>query len=245
MKEEIKIKIYSKFNDFYDHVGFYSKDDRVWVRKTQTLNLSSSSSKLDLLSKKLKDFLIEAVNTKPSPNTSHIDYDMDYTIVVGFCGKLYLCILSHKKICCVTELHKAYDNYTEYTANQKTKIGIKFRWSLNYLFSEKGFNDWKSQYSNHPNLRQIFSDINSPVFLLRRSNNKIILTINPCLKDYKLQNVFHPFMAHQEIDMYLGNELANSEDKTLERSQELIRDSKGFNDWSFKQQGPKKRKRRK
>ena len=68
--------------------------------------------------------------------------------------------------------------------------------------------------------------------------------INPRFADYKLQSVFDPWTAYQEIDMYLNNQLAVNMEPTLERSQELIRDSKGFDDWSFKQKGPKARKRK-
>ena len=69
--------------------------------------------------------------------------------------------------------------------------------------------------------------------------------VNPCMADYKLQNVFHPYEAHQAVDMFLGNELVMCTLKDFNMSDELMRDSKGMDKWSFRQKGPKKRKQRK
>lgn len=112
-------------------------------------------------------------------------------------------------------------------------------------FTVQGFSDW-SRTHNTTSVTDIFIEFDTPIFILRRKplagNHELL--INPCLQDFGAQSIFDPWTAYQEIDMFLGNVLTNRENSSIVRSEELIRDSKGFDEWSFKQRGSKKRKRR-
>ena len=60
------------------------------------------------------------------------------------------------------------------------------------------------------------------------------LVINPELRLYNFVSQADPYSAYQEIERYIGNDLVQQEDPTNKISDEIKRDLKGFNDWSFK-----------
>lgn len=76
----------------------------------------------------------------------------------------------------------------------------------------------------------------TPVILYRPSSTTIhyCKELNPRLNVWGFQKVFDPYTAYQELDMYLSNQLADQQDPVPQRTQELIRDAHGFDDWSFK-----------
>jgi len=103
--------------------------------------------------------------------------------------------------------------------------------------------------ANHDDL---FRQIRAPVFLYRSKNTKEaqldprhgrILERNPVLINIGWQRHMPPFEAWQRIDQYLGNEMAIQRDPEP-LSDELRRDSHGFNDRSFKNDAPSHKKLR-
>ena len=81
-----------------------------------------------------------------------------------------------------------------------------------------------------------FIKLSTPVFLLEKDRpyQRVQLVKNPILKDYDFASVVGPYEAYQEISVFLGNELSSQMDPNLDRTDKDIRDSKGFDDWSFK-----------
>jgi hypothetical protein len=70
--------------------------------------------------------------------------------------------------------------------------------------------------------------------------------INPCLKFLNFQKYIDPYTAFQEISMFLGGVLGNTERDTVKITDDkILRDSKGFDDNSFKGVSPGKKKNRK
>jgi hypothetical protein len=71
------------------------------------------------------------------------------------------------------------------------------------------------------------------------------IVVNPSMHALGLQRYYPAAQSWQMIDMFLGNELAKQEDPAP-LSDDLRRDSKGFDEWSFKNPSPggKKARRR-
>ena len=77
------------------------------------------------------------------------------------------------------------------------------------------------------------------------SIDKIRCTLNPFLKADEFQKVRGPADAFQEISMYLGNQLARQPDPISRISDEVLRDEKGFDKWSFRRHKEEDKKYRK
>jgi hypothetical protein len=227
------MKIYSKFIDYYDHVTGYYSNDSTWIRKIKMYNIKKNKFNTPYSNEIEKIFQNMWYNlpSLKSNNNNNL-------IIIGFCGKIYLAI-------------SKYDNSGFLIGYYINKISKDlFRNFINHDYFE-----WKQRYENNLNLINIFIEINSPIFIIKneflgytlskRCYSGYNLIINPCLRDFKLQCSFDPFTAHQEIEMFLNNQLVINQDSNIDMTDDLIRDSKGFDKYSFKQHGPKKRKRKK
>ena len=109
--------------------------------------------------------------------------------------------------------------------------------------------------SGHDGLADYFTELNVPVFTFGgfRTNNwsnlgwttKAIQTIHPNLSDVSFQRKIDPFTAYQELSMYIGGVLGMRPPYMIEISDDIVkRDSKGFDDLSFKTRPGTKQKRK-
>lgn len=87
----------------------------------------------------------------------------------------------------------------------------------------------------------VFIQLNVPAFKVEyvamnndKIKNKFRCTLNPFLKADSFQKVKGPAEAFQEISMCLGNQLARQPDPVSKISDEIMRDEKGFDEWSFR-----------
>lgn len=261
------MRIYSKFKDYYDSIVPYDKTGSIWERKTKSYCISNQNISCNSLSLKLNNILFSMFSELPRISISHPKkpcrkYD-DFTMVVGFCGKMYAVIVQieiegESEFPSKTQniVKNSFLNYSEfmrakYSLHPDVLFFDYFAYLKSLPFTSDGFKQWSNKYQNYKGIDDLFVELNSPVFIVHPKekhfvfNSKMNLTVNPCMSDLKLQRVFHPFTAYQDIDVYLGNELAVCENANINRSDELIRDSKGFDNWSFRQKGPKSRKNKK
>ncbi len=115
---------------------------------------------------------------------------------------------------------------------------------------------WDTAAANVLNKRfdDIFIELAIPAFKVEyialnrlKSVDKIRCTLNPFLKPDGFQRIKGPAEAFQEISIYLGNQLAHQPDPIANISDEVLRDEKGFDEWSFRrhQEEDKKYKKRK
>lgn len=99
---------------------------------------------------------------------------------------------------------------------------------------------------------EIFVALELPAFKVeylalnkRLSVDKIRCTLNPFLKADEFQKIKGPAEAFQEISMYLGNQLARQPDPASDIPDEIRRDEKGFDKWSFRRHKEEDKKYRK
>lgn len=179
--------------------------------------------------------------------------------IIGFCGKVYWCLeftytntyypyKNQKRFCYnieqVDEFISGIDD--KYVTEKYGKD--KSRWTF---FSRENIIDKFNEFSKLSDKHMdYFRKMNTPVFVVNRSFNgssrkyELNFTKNPCLKDYHFQRVFDSYSAFQEVSMFLGGVLGRGEKETLGRKdfpdEPLIRDSKGFDNWSFKKRPTKR-----
>ncbi len=247
------MKIYSKFQDYYDNIGYYDKNDKVWVRKTESYSLNQFGNHgtniyhKNGISLEVDVFLGSALYDLPEILVNRSKYSdstsLDRTIGIGFCGKMYFGIMSYDDSITHIKTYSDINKYIEYRKKNDKRELSERRFFKNYSFNQEGINLWLKYYNNQKNLDAVFQEFNSPIFIIKATNNhEDNLIINPSLKDFKLQTIFTPYEAHQSIDQYINNQLVNTELNSFSMTDELKRDSKGMDEWSFRQKGPKKRK---
>ena len=95
--------------------------------------------------------------------------------------------------------------------------------------------------------KNLFVNYNTPTFIIRYriSGYKIVMTLNPILKDLNFHTQLDPYTCYQEIAMYVSGVLGVGEKEIIKISDVEKRNKAGFDDVSFKQVSPgKKFKRR-
>jgi len=164
-----------------------------------------------------------------------------YPLVLGYCGKLYYFL--H-----VRHFGTRSHIYTDFIFNSVKELCKVFKRITPKTYWRKSLktnikiDEWSAPYKDGVLVEDMFFSLKTPLFALTEFEHDVQLVLNPKLKDLNLTNKFPPEKIYQDLDHYINNYLTNIEDAQLVRTDDLIRDSKGFDKWSFRQQGPKSRK---
>lgn len=242
------MRIISKITDYYDGVVMFSETP-VWVRKEHTYTIGKENPYE--LPRDTIDRLTDAFHSIPSVSMiSHHSHLFPYAMV-SFCGKLYVVYYMDTFIGRPQDIVSAncpsvfVERWNENTKNEREHITIEsdkpYRWYRS-RFNDKAFKAWMDLYQNLPVLGDVHRAFKSPVFMVIQKYRDLKITINPILKNVGFQVVIDPWTAFQELERYVGNDLVDTPLDDFSMDDELKRDSKGMDEWSFKQRGPKARK---
>jgi hypothetical protein len=135
---------------------------------------------------------------------------------------------------------RKYDEYEWGETRGYRKLTTTLFWS------KAGWDRWQLKHKNNTISDDVFRELDAPAFVIwcEKYDKGFEIRCNPCLNEYGFAKILDPYQAYQELDMYLGNQLAKQEDPVPHRTQELIRDAHGFDDKSFKQIQPGMKKAR-
>lgn len=261
------MRIIDKRKDYYDGVMPYS-DLPVYVRKESSFVLQHSGRvQYEKDPKKREnpyelgpdtlDKLYDSFRSIPRPHKKggHCSHDFPFTMVV-VCGKPYVCYHLNQYLnrpqdlisaATPTTFAKKCEGTDTYCLKEDRGKGLKYRYfygGLGYKFTDKGLQDWYNEFESLPLWNDLHITFDSPIFSLSRRND-LTLTINPLLGNIGFQSVVDPWTMFTEIEHYLGNVLVKDPLADFKQTDEDKRDSKGMDEWSFKQVGPKKRKLKK
>ena len=213
--------ITSKFRDYYDTAQTYGIDKTcVYDRKEEMIDVN-------------KDFYQNGQGR--SLYTEHRrDGYVTHWSVIGFCGHFYPTVTVDNIATGESKVFHDLDAALEFYPNcfhrgflfsRRTNIKVEF---------------WNPDIWKH--LESAFSDYNTPIIVFR---NKTI-TLNPCLATFDFQRVFPPAQAFQEIFMYKSGVLGSKGPQTIEISDKIKLEKRGFDNRSFKKDsGQKKRGKKK
>ena len=241
------MRVISKFKDYYDGCRAWRDEGLVYVREMKTIEWR----KLDNRAREKLSPLTKA--RAALPNMSYRS-NVVTTAVIGFCGKVYPVMYAntHFNNELSVEGKATYDSKSFEAELRKLK-GKRDTWERHYNeairllgrntttkyrgefeFTHLGWSKFTENFNNDIG-DDIFVHLSAPVVLLTEHD----LVINPCLKDYSFMTQLDPYTAYQELSMYVGNNLATQMDPNIDRTQDLIRDQKGFDKWSFRKVGKK------
>lgn len=240
--------IISKFHDYYDSaIGFGGIDKSIVYNRTEIID----DNHTNIYTKSLIEY-INSFNTSKYSNShinlSLIDNKNDITYftvhIIGFCGKLYVCFELER-----FNNRSGLTNYEVIWDRDKIKSMFKY--------GGFGFKNTKSNYLDEIfnkidsyNDLTIFRECNTPIFQIKlkygtwghfnKANNEFV--INPNLSNLKFQTKFEPYSAFQEIEMFISGVLGVNPNNTIEIDDKYKIQSHGFDNWSFRNPNPPKRK---
>jgi hypothetical protein len=229
------MKIISKQKDYYDSVqGVMYDSDITYIRSEK---IYKSKNRFPYLG--LKSF--------------------SNLILIGFCDKIiplieiknvsyqissdFLKIIKIKDI----NLHKLGKNLFP-----DTYISYDMYQALDLCGNRGGYynidRDIKIRISNIDSLiktyesMNLFNEYETPIFAISPTDDGSEIKTGCLLKDYNFQSVMDPYTAYQELVMWLGNKAVNTYPPKIV-DDIVLRDSKGFDKWSFKNKPGYRKKR--
>ena len=249
------MRIISKDKDYYDGaVGFYSDNDVVYVRKKEVIQYSWGKPSPDqriyetIREDTLKLLQLPELNTWPN-FTSYASYSLLF-----FCGRVYVTLKYEE------ETFWSFDTFHQYLENKaknsrfwkkeraKTdletleKRETKKRYFTAQPYCESTAKTIKPSYEVPV---ELFLKVGTPCFLIEISyGTQRCITLNPNLRKLGFASKLDSFTCYQELDMFLGNQMAQQKDPVPQRTDDLIRDQHGFNDKSFRNTAPSTKKER-
>ena len=237
--------IISKHKDFYDGVAGQKGIDKtiIFERHIGTYNFNVQKKGDRQTWWRLLDFPVYG------PRSSRYSYyadkvgDKNFTLfVVGFCGKIYVCAQ------CATQVKD--DKFSN------TRTAVSYIYGLDkikeaicdYYEKPEYFNSVDKNLNyiqaivNDPAVNELFYTYNTPHFILTKGleNN---LHVNGILKDIEFFKVMDPFMAFQEIEMYITGVLGTNNKPVVEISDKHKIVGHGFDPkYSFRKEPEDKKK---
>ena len=220
------MRLISKFHDYYDGAlkAFYSEDP-VYIRKSEDVILISNAGG-SIFKKEPTCTLYDNIYRGLCRED---DYDR---IIVGFCGKIYYMI---KKISDRTP--DAMDD--KWINVDYAKFMECHNAYYRYLFS--GLVVMPDVSNMKAITEDMFVTLDAPIYAMRYDvHGSVVAEKNPELKRLGFASVIDPYTAVQELQMFIGNQLAHDGHPEMPvGSDKVIAESKGFDKYSFRK--PKQR----
>jgi len=237
------MKIISSFKDYYDLGLSVDKDELpIFVRQEKIFAISKANIKITEIYKKISAFNQKLPPCPPGFNKS----------VVAFCGKVYpfyhydyldksdenksktACCFnlnSYKNAILMIDDKKIREAALKYIEDNLNKVIRYFNWKTTENTASSFVNIGKGFTIDD----SIFRDIEAPIMITDMNKQHRELIINPRLNKYGFQSCFDPFMAYQELSMYIGNNLIDTS-RNIPRpiSDKMKAETKGFDIWSFR-----------
>jgi len=235
------MKVIRSYNDYYDGVLSNFAQEQVPFYNRKAIKIDDLE--YNELRRDLPD--IQGVTVVPyKDDMAHISkyrfnnqIDLS-TAVIGFCGKLYIVFYS-------TTI--GGDDGIPVISYPTTEI-LNDSFAIvkrSYYLNEYKIKIDKSnvqliidRWINEKILLDLFIKYKVPSFAYTNKG----LTLNPCLKDFNIQKVIHPYTVVQELEMFLNNDLCDTVTPPMPVGNDVvIAQSKGYDKWSFRKM-PKSKK---
>ena len=255
------MKIISKFHDYYDIALAQGHDNSIIYlreeREEKFLLQCEGTSYLNSIYKELP--YIDTYN-------AYYDYKGRKIRFIGFCGKIYpYIVFKHILKDNLSKIERILYNsndvmnfFTEYDLKkelenfmfpQKEKLN---KWNRQEKFNINTFTKYIDKYSGKAGCEEIFLKYKVPIFIIELDfyykrvwsgkhtfeEGKIIL--NPCLKDIEFFRLINPYVAFQEIEMFLSGVLGFPSPPMIEITDKDKLTKQGFDKWSFRKMPTKK-----
>jgi hypothetical protein len=230
--------IIKKFHDYYD-VGMSAGIDKTIIYRRITSKLMNT---------KIPEFK-EIMDRNYGYTLSNGYPFIDVTFgILGFCGKLYpLYIINNENVFATIPKMMVYVSQKVSSSGPRASSIMKKIITAFYKVNNyNGQSDYTrtlsfSSYVMKLNKPELFFRFNAPIFQYYCFEKAYGVIINPQLKDTGFSSLMDPWTAFQELSMFVGGVLCQPKDVPQIIDDKVLRDSKGFDDMSFKTVSPGKK----
>ena len=236
------MKIISKFKDYYDSASIYNDDHIIFKRETLVIKDKKKyykpkeiipKNKLPQIKLPFNNIILKKIQSISEINCLYSFY-VDF---LYFCGKIYPVFIGEKSG--IFESEKEYtvfatfeDFKSEYLKCKDENVKKSWvRWieeSSKKSLLEIEHIVQKTKEDNSVDI-DIFRSYGA--YFLRKESETVIY---PQLKDLTKSLKMDSFITYQEIEMFLSGVLGVEEKDVVSISDKDLRDSKGFDNYSFK-----------
>lgn len=214
------MRIIANKRDYYDCIQAVGQDlTNVYIRKPETEEIDP------------KKYPFPRLYGRYLGNVDMSSY------IIGFCGKIYPMIQLNNTRCFNLEEVEAFvvanlkPRELKFFRGEARRIFRRWSWDCSKGECAQFFNECKQDQDKH---KQMFEDRRCPIFVAGHDEwRKAHITYNAMLKPYDFVRVFDPYMAFQEIAMFLGS-MAMPEKEMPVVPDELKIQKRGFDKWSFR-----------
>lgn len=221
------MKIASSFKDYYDIGLSYGIDPKcVYQRETQEIDVDGYGSipefvRLIKANERL-DWIISSTTYHFYDSPVHPD-----TRVFLFCGKVYVYYKMSEVF--ITYVPKVFSEYVNLFSKFPERYKPRTTKESNRV--QTVINDLNAGQS----LLDIHRAANSPIIMIdKHIGRHCIYWLNPRLYEYKFQKAVNPYIAFQELSMFMVNVLGIPENPMVPVSDKSKMEGHGFNKYSFK-----------
>ena len=252
------MRIISTFHDYYDILNDGSDKDHVWKRKTHSFlpNMNDPFYKVDNWENSLPH-LMDYVDI---PKKGAV-YDSSGCLwrrgmseeyrraLLLFCGKFHPFVRVNDRICW------DFASFAEAIDLEERPFFKREHSFFSRKYVLAACQAMFTQEKILPRFKTLNLRLKCPIVLLDMEELDlgpvreheperfcVRITLNPCLAELNFASQIPPLDAFQKLEGYLFNELAMQNDPPLEVNDTILRDSHGFDKFSFRKPPSKKRK---
>ncbi len=253
------MRVISKMSDYYDSVQAYGQDkNKVFLRKEKEVNF---------------DNFWKPLTEKVFLNRWYLNgwenHDWVEPIVIGFCGKIYTLFEYHMRdreeiYYPIGKRHFLYSlddlksfliktkqkkRIIDLFSENKTKHNKRIRWRYDSKTTIEKMTEFFG-FAGSTDFEWIFTKLDVPIFKVKRHRidyykTDYPITLNCNLKELDFQRVFDPYMAYQELEMFISNVLKLNEPEMVPIEDKYRIASHGFDEKSFRNTEHRSKPRRK
>ena len=249
------MRIISKFHDYYDVLNDGSDIDRVWKRETSSFlpDLNDPFYKTDNWENNLRHLMDEV--SVPKFGAVFLqgllrrgDTDDYRRSLLLFCGEFHPFVRLPERVCW------DFDSFAQ-AVKLKERPYCKRSWCFAQKEVYAKVEAMFTQETILPRFRTLNLRLRCPIVLMdmqepplgpvreyELDRHFVRFTLNPRLAELGFECVIPPFDAYQKLEGYLFNELAEQDDPHVDISDDIRRDSHGFDKYSFRTEPTKRRK---
>lgn len=248
------MRIISRFHDYYDGLNDGSDTDHVWIRDESGFcpNLNDPFYRTEHRETSLENLMAPVSVPKLGAvywqlNLRKDDLDSYRRSLLFFCGEFYPLVRLPDRVCWTFEAFAEAVKLAErpYCKNSWCYAQSKVFARVRAMFSREGI---------PPQFKTLNLRLKRPIVLIdiverwcfpprehKDVREVVEISTNPPLGKLGFASVIPPFDAFQKLESYLFNELAEQRDPPVNISDEVRRDSHGFDKFSFRKDPTKKR----
>lgn len=236
------MKVIRSYSDYYDGVLAHFAQEQVpfYLRKRIEIDKMEYNDLSNTLPKLQGVFATPFKKDRDAYITTYLNQVELDTAIIGFCGKLY--VVFYVQVYSYEDVPSHAFPSVDYLREAFEVVDREWVYEFNANNNRTNIQLIVDTWVNQKPLLDLFIKHTVPSFIYTKRN----LILNPCLKDFNMQKVLHPYTVVQELEMFLNNTLCDNNTPPMPVGDDvIIAESKGYDKWSFRKMPEPNKKNKK